>query len=776
MLKRTKLSCAVIGVIATGGFNALALAEGAKLEEIVVTATKSSASIQDIPLAVEALTEKALDDLNIGNFGDYMMALPKLSVGGRGPGQNNMYIRGVATDVPAVGTAGMAGVQPSVGLYLDEAPVTAAARNLDIYVTDMNRIEVLSGPQGTLFGASSQSGTVRLITNKPDLNEFSGGADFGVSQTHNGDMSSNGEGYINIPIIEGKLAARAVVYSVNHGGYIDNVPGEFSLPESNPSFREGMDLHVDRNSELVEEDFNTSSYKGARLGLKYQINDDWSLLVQGMQQEISADGVFDYAPEVGDLQVKRFYKDSVRDDVSQTSWTLEGRYNALDIIYTGSYLDREIEQSFDQSGYANFGPYIPYYVCNYPAYTSCNSSIVGFDAEEEFERTSHELRISTNPDSTLHFVGGVYYDEAEFVNRANFIIPGIVGNGFTQQIPIVTASNSDPNPRDPGVAFVNDITRDDEQIAVFGELTYQLNDYFSATLGLRYYDLDYEQVGSSNFNFRGETDAQAGRNLDELLSPASESDTVPKVTVKWTPNEDTLLYATYSEGFRPGGFNRKPGGGVPESFVSDTVENYELGWKSMLLDGALQFNGAVYRIDWADMQLNSLDPSISNLNFTRNVGEAEITGVEGDFVYAATENLTLSGGFSINNTELTSVPEGATNIVGAGADLSMTPTFQGNLLGRYTYDVGRYQGFTQLSVTYKGSAFSSIVLQDRFEMESYTLANFSIGVNADQWTGELYVNNITDKRPELYISFMDDTNRTLTNRPRTIGMRFSYDF
>ena len=203
----------------------------AVIEEVVVTATKRESSTQDIPVAVSVLDEKSMSELGVTNFEDYMLQLPGVTAGGSGPGQNTIYIRGVASSTPALTTSGVAGLAPNVALYLDEQPLSQPGRNLDVYAADLSRVEVLSGPQGTLFGASSQAGTVRLITNKPDPSYSGGKIKVGTAFTKDGDMSSNVEAVFNTPVND-SLTIRGVVYHDDQGGYVDNVRGTQNLRES----------------------------------------------------------------------------------------------------------------------------------------------------------------------------------------------------------------------------------------------------------------------------------------------------------------------------------------------------------------------------------------------------------------------------------------------------------------------------------------------------------------------------------------------------------------
>ena len=384
MFQKSQLNVAILTVM----FGTATTA--AEIEEIVVTATKRSASMQDVPLAVQAIGTRHLKEQNIQAFSDYIEYLPSANAGGRGPGQNEVYIRGAAVDAINITVAESQVSAPNVALYLDEQPVTAGGRNLDVYISDMERIEVLPGPKGTLYGASAMAGTIRLITNKPVIDEVQASMNGSWSSTKGGETSNSTELMLNLPIIDGKMAARIAFYNDRQGGYIDNVEGTFQADASiNPAFpgtsitfpagtvfangdvvgAAGLTVPVSKkvasNAALVEDDFNDASYSGFRAGLKYLLNDYWDLLVQHAQQTLKTEGVLDYDPSIGDLQVSRFAEDQLKDEFHQTAWTLDGRLGALDLIYTGVFLDREVVANIDYTGYTNVGWFIPGYQCEY---------------------------------------------------------------------------------------------------------------------------------------------------------------------------------------------------------------------------------------------------------------------------------------------------------------------------------------------------------------------------------------------------------------------------
>ncbi|MEX2495766.1 MAG: TonB-dependent receptor [Woeseia sp.] len=789
MYRKKALSQAVLVALSTGSMPLVAVAQ---LEEIVVTATKREENLQDVALSVQALGEQRLEALNISNFDDYIRFLPNVNAAGRGPGQSSIFVRGMATDSSDQTSIEIGAPVPNVALYLDEQPVSSGGRNLDVYAADMARVEVLPGPQGTLFGASSQAGTVRLITNKPVYDEFQAGFDASVAATHKGEPSNSVEGYVNVPLIDNKLAARAVLYNAVEGGYIDNVFGENAYTADDVGFPAGAESTVVNNLPLVEKDFNDATYTGARLSARYAVNDDWEVTGQYMRQKLDVDGVFDHSPPrvaelsttqagsrvVGDLEVQRFFPDRLEDEFQQFALTVNGRLRALDVIYVGSYLDREVNNSFDYSGYTQIGDFGYYYLCQ-PTYTVCGDPTQGVIAFIENDRTTHELRVSSPQDDPLRFVAGLYFDDIETGVDTNFYVAGSTGF-FARNRPHSQSTQFNPNPRPPGITFVNDAIRTEEQFAVFGELTYDFTDAWSVTVGARWYDIESELVGSSNFATLGDTDEDGGISFDRIFAdalPLEQDDVILKGSLSFRPTDDSLFYLTYAEGFRPGGFNRIDSAGVPKTYVSDEVTNYELGWKTTLLDGAMRFNGSIYRIDWDGVQVGITDFNISVITFTTNAADAEILGFEGDLSWAPTDFLTVNAAWSFNDTEMVRVPEGVTDIAGPGSQLALAPELQYNISARYQWTMGNRDPYAQLVYTYTDDQFSSIVVANRFQQESYNTVDAAFGVELDNnMTVELFGENLTDERAELFVNSLDTDLRITTNRPRTVGVRVSWDF
>jgi len=882
-MKFTKLHCAVITALAASGSLYAEEANNedkAKIEVIEVTATKRAESIQDVPVTVTALTGDSLEKLGVSNFDQYVEFLPNVVFQGTGPGQNEIYIRGAATTQTNISVSSVQALQPSVAFYLDEQPVSMQGRNLDIYATDVERIEVLPGPQGTLFGASSQSGTVRLITNKPSHDGFAAGFDTSMSTTKGGDMSNSVEAYFNLSLTD-SLAVRVVAYNDHQGGWIDNilnVPGEGGYNGSavvidrisggvltNP---ESIPVTAPQNDALVEDNFNTANYAGARFGLSYIVNDEWNLLVQHTQQSLDTEGVFSYDPNLeGETSTNRFTPENNNDDFGLTTWTLEGRLEHLDIVYTGGYLDRDINSTIDYTGYTNGGLFSAYYVCNYTGASAtqqeCLDPTKFYKEATTSSRTTHEFRVNTSSENAWRITAGVFYDTQELSTVGQFKIAN------TEKFPNLARTlagtegiNSDGGPFPSEVSFVNDVTHTIDQIAVFGQVEFDLTDTVTASLGARWYQIEDTYKGATTTadvsgrlrafgdgstealtEFFGATEAAAiqeaiaSGQLDTSLLDSNGTltvdDTIIKASLDWKVSDDVMLFASYSEGFRPPVTNRVGGGSstsqegafegfrIPVYSTTDSLDNFEVGFKSTLLDQTLRFNATAYYSKITDLQTSRYDPTnISFLVFTDNVGEAEIKGIDGDFTWVATDNLVISGAFSFIDTELTSINDQLNGIAPPkGSRLPYSAEFSGNLQAQYFYHIAKdMTGYINGSISYTGERLAGMsmdayITEDatqliygtgsglsiqkeadvyagtnfkdsngetfaggRYVQDSYVLANLSFGVTNDEWKAELFIDNVTDESAILYIDTQQYTPKVVSNRPRTVGFRFSYDF
>lgn len=844
---RSAVAVAVAVALNAGNANAQEQ-DARKIEEVVVTATKVEESLQDVPVAVSAMTGETLDELGIENFSDYVLQLPGVTAGGSGPGQNTVYIRGVASTTPNLTVAGVAGLAPNVAFYLDEQPLSQPGRNLDVYAADLQRIEVLSGPQGTLFGASSQAGNVRLITNKPDTGEFYGNVKLGAASIDDGDTNHNLEVVVNMPLSD-TFALRGVFYTDTQGGYIDNVAGTRNASESarfrpegtlrangvpvsaqRAGFQSTADLSgvtfVDAdNSALIEEDFNEATYTGGRISALWHVSDDWSISVSHMEQDLDADGVFFADPDLDDLEIQRYSEDSIDDQFSNTAWTVEGYFGALQAVYTGAFTDRETDQMVDYSDYLFIGQYLPYYICDgsvtYPSGApsgTCQAPNLFVDSNTRTEVISHEFRISTDQSKALRVTAGAFHRDLELKELNDFTYPGSIDaigfdgvtTGFAPNYPLTNTAvtgeinsaapgyYSDPGPFPSGVIFRNDVLRTDEQLGVFGELTYDFSDAFAVTVGARYYDIEVDFEGSANSSFfnLGQTDdaQRAGTNISAQYAPdnsvgapdnAATDGVTFKLTGAWRPTIDQMYYFTWSEGFRPGILNRPGGASGPNNFTvpfaldTDDVTNWELGVKSHFLDSTLQVNAALFYIDIEKLQTTIFDPSITNLFFSDNAANAEVTGLEGDITWLPrfSDGLTVTAAFSMLDSEITQVLT-PTNDVQNGDELSYAPDFQGTLRARYEWD---FMGTDMVAhvmpvLTFSSGAYSDIITINRDEIDDWTMLGLTAGVSGERWAAEVYADNLTDERAEVARDFVFDRQRVTYSRPRTFGVRLNIDF
>ena len=812
-----------------------------EIEEVVVTARKKTESLQDVPLSVSALRESALDEKGISVFEDYLLQLPSVTAGGSGPGTSTIYIRGLASTTPNLTTAGVAGLAPNVSFYLDEQPLAQPGRNLDVYAADMARIEVLAGPQGTLFGASSQAGVVRMITNKPVIGETSGNVEVESRFMPDGDSGAKVELVGNMPIGE-STAARLVAYRDKKGGYIDQVAGTLDVSQSarfrpagtirqnglpvNSSrggFQAGADLSgatLNKAGAIIKDDANELTYEGFRASVAHEINESWDALFTVAQQTIEADGVFFVDPTLGDLEIQRYTEDKIEDEYDNMSLTLEGSIGDLEVVYAGAYTDRTTDQMVDYTDYLFVGQYLPYYICDYyVTYTSnapgnvptgtCGTPNLLVDSTTNLEVTSHEFRINADLSDTTSLTAGVFISDTELTELNLFNYPTSVENDITYaaNYPLTnTSATGSINNASPGwysagpfsepVIFFNDIRRTDEQRGIFGELSFATSDTTELSIGARWYDIEVDFEGSANSSFGngfGNTDQQKyGSNLSAQYAPGNsngypdkaETDgVIGKVTYSWKPNDDSMYYLTWSEGFRPGLLNRPAGRTnsdgsytIPAAIDSDEITNYEFGWKSVLQDGQLRFNGSLFFVDVSGLQSTIFDPSIVNLFFSDNAADAEIKGVEGDFIYYTEAGLILSGAFSLLDIEITKslIPTG--DII-VGQELAFAPGFQGNISARKEWDLeAGNTGYWQAQFTMSDKSYSDIMAPNRAEQDSYNLLNLRAGITNDDWFAEVYVDNATDERAEISNTFVFDRQRVAIIRPLTVGLRYKLKF
>jgi iron complex outermembrane recepter protein len=756
-----------------------------QLEEVVVTARKKAESLQDAPLSIQAFNTQSIEQLGISNFDDYALLLPSLSIQSIQPGLSTIYMRGAADG----GDGNVSGNAPSVALYIDEQPATAIGRNLDIHIYDIERIEALAGPQGTLFGASAQAGTVRIITNKPNPGAFEAGFDVGYSDTKEGDDSYSVEGFVNQPIGD-NAAIRLVGWTKEDGGYIDNIPASRNYGLTDEFANLQVPATIEDNSKFVEEDFNTLENTGARLALKVDLNENWSVLASALTQEMETEGVWSHDEEnpngeIGELEVQRFNEDSMNDEFTQFALTVEGDLGFASLTYAASVMDREIEYFNDYADYMVDVPGYVAYICGYYSYyyggpitAECTSGNIFYQEDNEFERTTHEIRLQSQGSSPLQYTVGFYYEDASHEYLQEWIAPGMAQGGGMDLL----GGNR---------WYVTDQKREQEETAVFGEISYDFTDKLTVLLGARYFENEDAIKGITAYGI--EAFDSYGFGLIDVDVKAKDEDSIFKVNVAYALDDDKNIYFTWSEGYRAGGVNRASSATVDPTYAPDFLTNWEFGWKTDWLDQSLRWNGAAYFMEWEDMQFTKFSTAAFQqpIGLTINIGEAEITGFETDLTYMPIEGLTLTAAFGYNEAELSedfvlipTDPSSSKSLnAPKGTPLPYAPELKYNLSGRYDFEMGGFDAYAQMVYAYVDESYNDLFVfngetpnSDRQIQDSYDNVNVSAGIARGNWRVELYANNLTDERAEISRDTQAYGTYVTTNRPRTIGMSLSMRF
>jgi iron complex outermembrane receptor protein len=762
------------------------------LEEVVVSAQKREENLQKVPLSITALGTQKLEELQVVEFTDFARFLPSVAFQSLGPGQTSVYMRGVASGE----NSNHSGPLPSVGMYLDEQPITTIQGALDVHIYDIARVEALAGPQGTLYGASSQAGTIRIISNKPDPSEFKGSYDLSLQTISNGDPGYLGEGFVNIPLSE-RAAIRLVGWARHDGGYIDNEPGTRTYPSFGTISNFG---NQDPSKNTAEDNYNDVDTFGARAALRVDLNDSWTITPTLMGQNQQTNGAFGSDPRVGDLAVTHFKPEYQDDKWGQAALTVEGRFSNLDLVYAGAFLKRNVDSSADYTDYSYF------YDVEYGsgAYLTDDAGNVVdpsqyFEGRDRFTKQSHEIRLSSDPTKRLSFVVGLFTQNQKHKIHQRYRIDDL-GDAIS-----VTGWDD--------TIWLTQQERVDRDDAIFGEVTFDITEKLAATAGIRFFEADntlegfygYGRGWSSSGSGEAQCDPDSANwvpyrgapctNLDKGIK---EDGNTPRFNLTYNFDDSKLLYVTYSEGYRPGGINRR--GTIPP-FKADFLTNYEIGWKTSWANNRLRFNGAVFQLDWDDIQFSYL--GLSGLTEIKNANDARIRGVEADINWAVTNALTLTAGVSFLDPELTENYCDETDAAGnpltvcanplapAGTRLPVSPKSKSNLTARYVFPIQSMEAHVQAAFVYQDNSYSDLRLADRELIggqDAYSLANFSAGLNWGKSSVELFVNNAFDKRGvdfrtsqcSAYLPGgvpgcgLNPYNGVA--KPRTVGLRFGQRF
>jgi len=715
------------------------------IEEVIVSAQKKSENLQNVPISVTTLSADELDSLNIKDFADYVLQLPAASAVQRRPGQGQIFMRGISDG----GNVNQSLQGPAVAIYLDESPVTMIGDNLDVHVYDIERVESLTGPQGTLYGAASQAGNLKIITKKPS-SEFDSGFNLSAESTRGGDGSTMVEGFVNIPLSQ-NAALRFVGFNDRDGGFIDSVNDSITYPVSG----------ITRSNEVfVEDNFNDSVKDGYRAALRVDLSENWKLDVNYMGQETSTNGVWDHNPdELGEYNVSRFYDDKTHDEWTRFSATVTGDLGFADLTFTSSSLERDFEVLSDYSHYSIDGYVEGYYTCYEYYFGPCVDPSIQFENDTHQEYDTTEIRLSSKEGEKFNWIIGAFQTE------------NVTEYDSQWHVPAINPDAAVPGSKD--LYYQTDQVRAEDESAVFGELYYQINDKMELTLGHRKFDNETTLKGFVGTIWWPNSLYGSTTRPDNVNSKYDGSDSISKINLSYQVDNNSMLYITRSEGYRPGGANRTTQLGA--TYDADFLTSTEFGFKSISMDGRLRLNGAMYQMDWDDIQLGWFDSSISLLGLVDNIGKANSNGFELDAKYILSDSVSVAVGYA-NNEAVLKEDYVLRGVVEAkdGQDLPFTPDTKYNVT--INVDTGDTSSL-QFNYVYVDEMWNDLFYDDREMQDSYGIANLSfttqVGENS---TMQIYMDNIFDEVAQLYINSEDIQRLTTVNRPTTVGVKFSWNY
>ncbi len=777
-------------------------------------------------MSVTVLTDQAIVRQGFKQLDDYIGQIPALSMARREPYGTNVIMRGCA--VSGIAFADTA----TTAVYLDEQPITVAGVNPDPRLVDIQRVEALSGPQGTLFGDASQCGTLRILTNKPDTNEFDSWVELTGMAVEHGDTGYDVSGMVNIPMANNKLALRLVGFYAEEPGYVDNV---LAVSPSGVVENEDGDIIFPGgtfdNSEFVKDDINDTTVIGGRATLRWAPSDNWTVDVGGIYQKTDADGFGDTdLPEdgfagasVGEWEQLRFGNDTYEDEWYQFAVTAEGSLGWGDLTIAASFMNRQASYDADSTSYLSaWQDFYPYYnIYDFGG----DPQAMSFENSDQ-DRYSLEVRLATPADSDSRWSGvvGAFYNKSDDHTHFSANV-----KQYAEGVPAFYYNNTYAfyyntyffGPSAPTSKWWDGVYNTElEQVAVFGEVGFDITDWFNLTVGGRWFDIDQDRTlengtlvaTTTPFTVQGPE-----INCDPLPNPphpavetkekcwtgarnlagADESGFVPKVTTTFTVTDDHMLYLTYSEGFRRGGGNAaRPASvfGRPplDTYESDLVKNYEGGFKTTWFDNRLQFNLTVYHMVWEDMQIEAEDPTEGIFTLgTINLSESEIDGVEAFVNWVPLEGLSLTANVGWNDGELSKTAvilddnDEVLVELEKGTQLPLVPDWKASAVADYAFNQTLF-GTTPsvyLAYQYTGDSVSSLkgiqsieVVSPVRDQPSYSIVNFRASVEGETWTATFFIDNLFDEYAKQYFNDRWIQTRLSVNQPRTYGITYRKGF
>ena len=751
----------MVGLFATAGGVGSALGQGdeaataqGRIDEIIVTATKRATSIQDTAMSISALSPDAIEKRGLVGLDDYLRTLPGLNMQDRGASRNSIVIRGIASDPENEDSA--------VGVYFGETPMiglgeaSGAAGTADLKFVDIDRIEVLRGPQGTLYGSSSMGGVVRIIPTKPKLNELQGKLATRYSSTSGqGGENSMVQGVINIPLVEDKLAVRAVAYRYDNSGYINNIAEDTPAALASAISFGGI---ADNKT-----DIGSDEYKGFRISAMWQPITELGIVLTHSNQDIEQDGF----PEVNGGLSGKFEQVRLRtgpqgsrtefleNSIAITNLKLDYELSWGTIMSSSSWLDYDASSETDWS-----------HLITLPTFIGSEANTKSF---------IEEIRFSSNFDGDAQVLAGVYFEDYELNGSAPLAWSGDSANE------VLIAQTFPPSLMFNTVHTSQNYLIATRQWALFGEISYSFTDRWTAILGGRYFDYDQKDKFDGFGAFFGGSFGWDRENND--------SGQTYKLNISYSPNDDSLIYGQWTEGFRLG----EPGRGTP-SFCDvdqdglvdgiglssdvvkpDELESYELGIKKSYLHDRVTLNAALYRINWEGMPLLLVPPC--GVTFKANGGSSKSEGMEVELQAQISESIKLDMGASYNNSILTENVPGS-GIGAAGDDLPGSADFNFTMGLEYNFDLSGNQSYIRADYSYVSEYHNSFDEMGTAAGD-YAQVDLKAGIEIDEFSIDIFGKNLTNADEFTWVETFfgaSGFNRAYRLRPRTIGLNIAYKF
>jgi len=736
------------------------------LQEVVVTARKRAETLQEIPASIDVFSKDSLEKLAITQFEDYATRTPSISFVSAGPGSQYFFMRG-ASD----GSNPESSANSIAGFFLNDVSLGYYGGIPDLHQYDLERIEVLNGPQGTLYGAGSMSGAVKLITAPPDPTKFSAGIDVDGSRlTGSNGTSHSEEAFVNLPLFDGQTAVRLSGFNVKQAGFINNLL----------KTRTWVNGVVSNNAEWAGHDYNTQTFKGGRIGVLQKLGDNWKLTVTADYQVQKHNGAWDHDPSrYGELNVARFGPEwgDAYSTIGQAK--LEGDIGIGTLTYIAGYYKSKYDSVSEYSEYVQYvnsgsttADYVQGFACEHYGFVNCNNPYQYTTYRSDVRRNTHELRLQSNGEGRTHWIIGAYAERTKNTYSDFWHMPGIQFDGDQAAYYLDMYGGRDViQPLDDDW-YAEDLRYDEHQNAIFGEINYAINDRIRITGGARWFEARSTGNGYGAYFY--------APRVDEPYS-GKWSKTTFRAGIEYKPRDQWLYYLNFAQGFREGVINVGTGTvpGVQSMTDPDTLNTYELGWKTEFVHGRLRWNGAAYYTKWKDFQTSVFDLDIAPVTFYANIGDARIYGFESDIEARPTERWTFTLSASYNDSRIqTNRFQNPGFAVNPDERLPYIPYLKASASVRYEWPLFGHKAYAQFDESHTGAMWSNLNMAVRQMQPAYNLGSLRLGLDASDshWNLEAYVSNITNKHAVIFINPYLYDSRETTNEPRAIGLRLKYRF